>query len=220
MEFLQIASMGFLVVLLGTLFLFGELLVKVKGLFGLLGVAIMTFYFSYHLVDGGTGLWIVLLYVLGLILIIFDGKVTNDGNIALLGLVLMILGLAIPTPNFIYGALVTFGFLLGAFGSLLFLKVLPPRNLWSKMTLKERLTSDLGYNSMNESYRTLVGKKGRTITPFRPTGNIDIEGKNYSATSDGQWLEANVEIEVVSVDGTRIVVKKLINDKEEEPSEL
>lgn len=208
MEFLEYASMGFFVVLLGTLFIFGELLVKVKGLFALLGIGLMTFYFNYHIVEGTTGLWIVILYLLGLSLIVFDGKVSNDGTIALLGLVLMILGLALPTPNLVYGALVSFGFLVGAFSSLLFLKVLPRRNIWSKVTLKDRLTGDLGYNSINENYASLIGKNGITKTPFRPIGTIEVEGSMYSATSDGQWLDANVPIVVVSVDGTRIVVRK------------
>ncbi len=208
MEWLDSASIGFLVVFLGTLFLIGELLVRVKGLFAILGIAIMAMYFSYHL-SGDVGLWVVILYVAGLALIVIDGKVITDGTVALLGVVLMIIGLAVPAPTFIYGVLVSMGFLLGGFSSMLFLKVFPSRNLWAKMTLKDRLTGDLGYNSINESYRELVGKQGRTLSAFRPSGSIEIEGKQYSATSGGQWLEANVDIVVLSVDGTRIVVKKV-----------
>ncbi|WP_017728339.1 NfeD family protein [Halalkalibacterium ligniniphilum] len=215
MEWLNVASIGFVVILLGTLFLFGELLVRAKGLFGLLGVAIMSMYFSFHLAgDSNLGFWVVILYVVGLLLIIIDGKVITDGTIALLGVVLMIVGLAIPAPSVIYGVLAAMGFLLGGFGASLFLKVFPSRNMWSKMTLKDRLTGDLGYNSINESYHSLKGKRGRTLTPFRPTGNIEIDGNQYSATSGSQWLEANEEIEVVSVDGTRILIKKVSDDKE------
>ncbi|WP_144449490.1 NfeD family protein [Halalkalibacter nanhaiisediminis] len=208
MEWLDSASIGFLVVFLGTLFLIGELLVRAKGLFAILGIAIMAMYFSYHL-SGDVGLWVVLLYVIGLALIIIDGKVITDGTVAIIGVVLMIIGLAVPAPNMIYGVLVSMGFLLGGFSSALFLKVFPSRNLWAKMTLKDRLTEDLGYNSINESYSKLVGKQGRTLTPFRPTGSVEIDGQQYSATSGSQWLEANIEIVVTSVDGTRIVVKKV-----------
>lgn len=209
MAWLDSASIGFLVVLLGTLFLIGELLVRAKGLFAILGIAIMAMYFSYHLTgDGQIGFWVVILYGVGLSLIILDGKVITDGTIALLGIVLMIAGLALPSPNFIYGFLASMGFLVGGFGSLLFLKVFPPRNLWARLTLKDRLTAEEGYNSINETYHELVGKKGNTLSPFRPTGTVEIEGKQYSATSGGQWLEPNMSVKVVSVDGTRIVVKK------------
>jgi len=207
MELLNIASVGFIVVFLGTLFLFGELLVKAKGIFVILGTAITTVYFVHHL-SSGVGVWVLLLYIIGLMLILIDGKIVNDGTIAIIGIILMILGLAIPSPGFIYGALVSMGLIVGAAASFLFLKIFPKRNMWSKMTLKERLTSEAGYNSINETYIELVGKKGRTLTPFRPIGTIEIEGKQYSATSERQWLEANEEVKVISVDGTRILVAK------------
>ncbi|MFC0558086.1 NfeD family protein [Halalkalibacter alkalisediminis] len=214
MEWLNSASVGFIVVFLGTLFLIGELLVRAKGLFAILGVAIMAMYFSYHL-SGDVGLWVVILYMVGLVMIVIDGKVITDGTIALLGVLLMIIGIAVPAPNFIYGALVSMGFLVGGFSSALFLKVFPSRNLWAKMTLKDRLTGDIGYNSINERYHELVGKQGRTISSLRPTGTIEVEGEQYSATSGGHWIEANSDIIITSVDGTRILIKKIEDEKSE-----
>ncbi|GAE33439.1 NfeD family protein [Halalkalibacter akibai] len=215
MEWLDSATIGFVVVFLGTLFLIGELLVRAKGLFAILGVAIMAMYFSYHL-SGDVGLWVVILYMVGMALIVIDGKVITDGTVALLGVILMIIGLAVPAPNLIYGVLVSMGFLVGGFSSALFLKVFPSRNLWAKMTLKDRLTGDIGYNSINERYHELVGKQGRTISSFRPTGTIEVDGEQYSATSGSSWLEANMDIVVTSVDGTRILVKKLEDDEKSE----
>ncbi|KHF41845.1 NfeD family protein [Halalkalibacter okhensis] len=212
MEWLDSPSIGFVVVFLGTLFLIGELLVRVKGLFAILGIAIMAMYFSYH-ITGDVGLWVVILYIVGLALIVIDGKVITDGTVALLGVVLMIIGLAVPAPTFIYGVLVSMGFIIGGFSSALFLKVFPSRNLWAKMTLKDKLTNELGYNSINEQYHQLVGKRGRTISSFRPTGTVEIEGEQYSATSGGSWIEASQDIIVVSVDGTRILIKPLENEE-------
>lgn len=205
MEILDNASLGFIVVFIATLFLFGELMVKARGLFGVLGVVIMAMYFSYHL-TATDSLWIVLLYVIGIVLIIFDGKVTTDGTLAVVGLLLMITALALPAPTLLYKVLVGMGLVIAAPASYLFTKVFPPRNMWSKMTLNERLTSELGYNSMNEEYRELLGKNGVTQTPFRPTGTVKIEGAYYSATTDNQWLDAEVNIKVISVDGTKIVI--------------
>ncbi len=168
----------------------------------------MAMYFSYH-ISGDVGFWVVILYLVGLSLIMLDGKFITDGTVAVIGVLLMIAGLALPSPDMIYGFLVSMGFILGAAGSMMFLKVFPSRIIWSKMTLRDRLTGDKGYNSINESYRELIGKQGKTITPFRPTGTIVIEEKQYSATSGSQWIEANKDIEVVSVDGTRIVIREI-----------
>lgn len=214
MEWLNSASIGFVVVFLGTLFLIGELLVRAKGLFAILGVAIMAMYFSFHL-SGDVGLWVVILYLVGLMMIVIDGKVITDGTIALLGVLLMVIGIAVPAPDFVYGALVSMGFLVGGFSSALFLKVFPSRNLWAKMTLKDRLTGDIGYNSINDRYHELVGKQGKTISPFRPTGTINVDGEQYSATSGGNWIEANTDIIVTSVDGTRILIKRIDEEKSE-----
>lgn len=215
MEILNIASVGFLVVFLGTLFLFGELLVRAKGLFAIVGIGIMAAYFSFHITPGsGMGLWIALLYIIGISLIILDGKVFTDGTIALLGIFLMVLGIAIPAPSIIYGFLVAMALLLGVGASFLFIKVFPPRSLWAKMTLKDRLTGEAGYNSINKSYRDLVDKQGKTTTPFRPIGTLIIDGNYYSATSENIWLAEGTVVKVISVDGTRIVVREIESKKE------
>ncbi|WP_240376645.1 NfeD family protein [Bacillus piscicola] len=210
MELLNYASIGFLIVFLGTLFLLGEMLVKAKGLFAVLGIAFMSLFFSFH-IDSASSIWIIVLYAAGAGLIILDGKIISDGTVALLGALLMSLGLAVPTPTLTYGILVVFGFLLGLVASALFLKVFPRRNLWSKLTLKERMSGDLGFNSLNEKYKGLEGKEGKTITPFRPIGTVIIDGHHYSATSGNEWLEEGIQVEVVSVDGTRILIKKRTN---------
>ncbi|PYZ94288.1 hypothetical protein CR194_01760 [Salipaludibacillus keqinensis] len=205
MEFLDQAVFGFMVVFIATLFIFGEVMVRTKGLFGVIGIVIMAIYFSYHLTTGDS-FWVVILYLIGLSLIIFDGKVTTDGTIAGIGILFMILGLALPAPGLTYGILVGMAFVIAAPSSYLFTKVFPKRNMWEKMTLKDQLSSEHGYNSMNEDYVDLVGKTGITKTPFRPTGTIEIEGKLYSATSDNQWIKEEEKVKIISVDGTRIVI--------------
>ena len=214
MEWLNIASVGFIVIFLGTLFLFGELLVKARGLFALLGVGMTATYFFHHL-TGDTGFWVVILYLIGIVLIILDGKLFSDGTVALIGVILMVVGLAIPAPTLVYGILVGMAFILGALSSLFFIKVFTRRQMWSKLTFKDRLTSERGYNSINMEYKELVGKKGKTMNSLRPTGTVNIEGQPYSATSGGQWIEAEQEVEVTSVDGTRILVSRAVESKEE-----
>ncbi|TSB46728.1 NfeD family protein [Alkalicoccobacillus porphyridii] len=213
MEWLDTASIGFIVIFLGTLFLFGELLVKARGLFALLGIGMTAMYFLHHL-TGDSGFWVIILYLIGIVLIILDGKLFSDGTVGIIGVILMIVGLAIPAPTLVYGILVAMAFVLGAFGSLFFLKVFTRRQMWSKLTFKDRLTSERGYNSINVSYKELVGKEGKTMNALRPTGTITIDGQPYSATSGGQWIEAEAEITVTSVDGTRILVAKVENKEE------
>ncbi|MCD8501080.1 MAG: nodulation protein NfeD [Bacillaceae bacterium] len=207
MTLLNYSIIGFLVVYIGTLLLFGEFLVKAKGIFAIIGVSFIALYFSYH-INEGMGIWVAILLAVGLGLIMIDGNFVSDGTLALFGLVIMITAIAIPAPNFTYGFLVSSAALLGSASSVAFLKVFPPRNMWDKITLKDRLSTEAGYNSMNQSYVDLLGKQGKTKTPFRPTGTIELDGEYYSATTDNQWIAADVDIKVVAVDGTRILIKK------------
>jgi membrane-bound ClpP family serine protease len=60
-DWLDSASIGFIVVAFGTLFLIGELLVRARGLFGLLGIGLICMYFIYHL-NGDVGTWLIVFY--------------------------------------------------------------------------------------------------------------------------------------------------------------
>ncbi|MFZ3588167.1 NfeD family protein [Bacillus sp. DJP31] len=208
MDFLLIPSVGFLVLLLGTLFLVGEMLVRTKGVLGVIGLALVTSYFVFH-ISSENIFWILFLYISGLLFVFIDGKFINDGTIAVIGLIMMITAVIIPAPTIIYGVVSAFGLLMGAALAPLLLKKFPSRKMWSKMALKDRLTSEEGYNSVNSTFPALVGEKGKAITPFRPVGTIEINGKHFSAVTDGEWVDSGVDIIVVKVDGTKIVIKKV-----------
>lgn len=53
----------------------------------------------------------------------------------------------------------------------------------------------------------LVGKTGTALTPLRPSGTAEIEGKRYSVVTDATFVDAGAGITVVSVDGSKITVK-------------
>ncbi|MFZ0371342.1 MAG: NfeD family protein [Halobacillus sp.] len=193
---------------LGTMFLIGELLVNMKGIFAIVGFGFITVYFSSYL---ATDMFIVmmLVYFLGIILMVVDGKLINDGTLATIGAAIMVIAVGFSAPNWVAGLYSVIGVILGGAASLLFLKVFKHRKMWTKITLRDQLSSEMGYNSMKESYQFLVNKKGKALTDMRPVGTIKIEEEDYSAVSNGQWISKDDEIKVVSVDGTRILVKKI-----------
>lgn len=203
---LDMPFVGFLVVMLGALFLFSELFVRAKGIFFVIGIILFTAYF-FHFITSTSMLWLAIVFVIGLSLVIIDGAFIGDGTLTAVGLFVMGLSVAVPAPSILYGVVSVFGLAAGFGLALLFLKVMKPRNMWKKMALKDKLTSEDGYNSLNERYLQLVGKEGITKTVFRPTGTVEIEGETYSAVTEGLWLEKDTPVLVVKVDGTKIVVK-------------
>ncbi|WP_394217838.1 NfeD family protein [Halobacillus trueperi] len=193
---------------LGTMFLIGELLVNMRGVFAIIGFGFITVYFSGYL---ETEMFIVmmLVYFLGIILMIIDGKLLNDGTLAVIGAVTMIIAVGFSAPNWVAGLYSVIGVILGGAASLLFLKVFKHRKMWSKMALNDQLSSEMGYNSMNEKYQYLLDQQGKALTDMRPVGTIKIDDEEYSAVSNGQWITGGDEVKVVKVDGTKILVKKL-----------
>lgn len=193
---------------LGTLFLIGEILVNARGFFALLGIGFMTVYFSVY-VEADSLMLMLAIYFIGIAFIIIDGKLLNDGTLATIGVACMLLAVALPAPNVVAGVYAVLGVLIGAAGSFLFLKVFKHRDMWSKITLKDRLTKEAGYNAMNATYEQLVGQKAVTITDFRPVGTIRLHHKDYSAVSNGQWIAKGTEVVVVEVDGTKILIEAI-----------
>lgn len=196
---------GFVITGFATLFLIGEILVNMRGVFALLGIGFITVYFTVFLETESLFL-MLLIYFVGIILIIIDGKLLNDGTLATIGLASMLISVAIPASNLTAGVYGVLGVLVGGVASFLFLKVFKRREMWSKITLRDTLSTEAGYNSMSEEYKRLLGQEGIALTDFRPVGTVEINNKTYSAVSNGQWIEKNSRIEVVKVEGTRVLI--------------
>ncbi|WP_272481760.1 NfeD family protein, partial [Rhodothermus marinus] len=56
----------------------------------------------------------------------------------------------------------------------------------------------------------LVGKRGRAVTPLRPAGVVEIDGRRYDVVASGQFVSAGTPVEVVRVQGSRIEVRPLL----------
>ncbi|MGN8645494.1 NfeD family protein [Gracilibacillus sp. HCP3S3_G5_1] len=198
--------MSFVIVALATLFLIGELLVNAKGIFSILGIGFITIYFASFL-DPGMFFIMIIIYFFGLMLMIIDGKVLNDGTLAVIGLVCMIVSVGFAAPNWVAGLYAVIGVFIGGMSSFGFLKVFKKRQMWTKITLFDQLTEEAGYSSLNQSYKELIGRTGVTTTDMRPIGTVLIDNKEYSAITEGKWITKDTDVEVVDVDGTRILVK-------------
>jgi membrane-bound serine protease (ClpP class) len=57
--------------------------------------------------------------------------------------------------------------------------------------------------------RRLKGQVGKAVTPLLPGGTVKVEGKIYSAVSEGEPIDLDDLVLVVRVDSTRIVVRRV-----------
>ena|SRR5690625_2013875 len=209
LEFIQYDWLALILVGIGTMLLIGEMLVNLRGIFAIVGIVFISLYFYFYLTDITTFIIMFIIYLVGLLLVLIDGKLISDGTLALLGIVAMLLSVAITAPTFTAGLYAVIGVIIGLAISFSFLKFLPRRNMWSKIALKDRLTKEAGYSSLSEEYANLIGKQGVTMTDLRPVGTVMIDDKEYSVISNGQWIKRGTKVIVTDVDGTKVLVKEL-----------
>jgi membrane-bound serine protease (ClpP class) len=54
----------------------------------------------------------------------------------------------------------------------------------------------------------LIGQRGESLSPLRPAGKAVVDDRILDVVSDGPFIPAETPVEVVSVSGNRIVVRK------------
>ena len=59
-----------------------------------------------------------------------------------------------------------------------------------------------------EDMQVLLGKQGRTTSLLRPAGIGDFDGVRLNVVTEGSFIERDRPIEIVNVDGARIVVRE------------
>ena len=79
-----------------------------------------------------------------------------------------------------------------------------------KLKIILRETSGTGTNpSAAAPYADSLGKTGIAVTVLRPAGAAEIDGRRLDVVTQGEYLEAGTPVEVLRVEGNRIVVRKI-----------
>lgn len=177
----------------------------------------------------GVGLLTALLLG-GIMLISGDGSLADDIKVigAFMGGLLLI-ALELVTPGIgifgVSGVILLFGslfWMLGATLEALYIlaggiviavivfylvgKRLPKSRLFAKIALTTRSTKEKGYTSQEDKSKYLY-QRGTTITILRPSGTIRIGKERVDAVSSGSFIDRDVAVRVIKVEGGRVVVE-------------
>ncbi|MEW6235284.1 MAG: NfeD family protein [Candidatus Omnitrophota bacterium] len=79
----------------------------------------------------------------------------------------------------------------------------------SWLVLHEREDRSRGYHAAAERQEEFMGKRGVAKTTLRPAGIAEIDGKRVDVVSQGGFVPPNSAVEVVKVEGRRVVVKSV-----------
>jgi membrane-bound serine protease (ClpP class) len=188
------------------------------GIPGALGVSSLGLFLWGHWLVQLAGWEEMLLAGAGVILLALEVLVIPGFGVAgILGIIAILAGLVLSmvgpgdTPAFILQAAVrvVFSLLFALLASLLLLRLLPRLPFGRRLILARGLDSAQGYASAPVSDALLLGKTGRASSPLRPAGIAEIDGHRVDVVSEGDMIDAGQLIEVIRVDGNRIVVRRL-----------
>ncbi|NLK36822.1 MAG: hypothetical protein GX299_01900 [Epulopiscium sp.] len=150
--------------------------------------------------------WIVILAIIGLVLVVVEMLIPGFGVFGILGAA----GLVATTllVAFEYG---TAMFLMAVGGLILLfviiIQVLRTKNVYNKFVLTEKLdTQDFDESSLKD----LEGKEGVTITPLKPYGKGEFEGRQIDVFSKGEYIEKNKPIRIIEIRGKNVVVQEIV----------
>lgn len=92
---------------------------------------------------------------------------------------------------------------------LLSLKLLKRFNIWQRLTLGTKQQKETGYVAPQANLVHYIGKTGVAVTPLRPSGVAEVIGQRLDVVTEGDYISAGTPIEVIQVEGARVVVKTL-----------
>ncbi|MFA6561883.1 MAG: NfeD family protein [Verrucomicrobiia bacterium] len=151
--------------------------------------------------------WIVLLLVIGLVLVTVEVFLPS-GLFGVAGGLCLIAAIAITYSDYgvAAGTWLLGGVILATlFGLILWVKFFPKTATGRSMMLNQ--TS--GNVAPEQDFAALLHKRGVARSHLRPSGIAEIEGRRVDVISEGGMIPPDTEVQVVAVDGTKIVVRKV-----------
>jgi membrane-bound ClpP family serine protease len=153
--------------------------------------------------------WPIVLMSLGLVLMIAEVFVPSGGMIGILAVGL--LGVSV-WQAFAISTVIGLRFLL-ALLVLLPAVVALALYLWPRMPvarsafLKAPTAEEIEPERYGPPLAALIGQYGRALTPLRPSGTVDFEGRRLDGIAEEGLIPAGALIRAVKVQGSRIIVR-------------
>jgi len=230
-DFLTEPVVSWVLLFLGVFMMVVELKLPGIGLPGIISALAFLLFFWSHYLSGTADQLEIILFLIGLVclaveLFVFPGMAI----FGMCGILLMLCSIVMASHTFIwptqdyeyrelgYTLLQVTGMLIAVgVGAALLARYIPSLPLFNRLILKpepwtpvegdEAATRPVveGYDSLS----FLIGETGRTTSPLRPTGKARFGNLQIDVMAAGGFVEPDTLVEVVDVQGARVIVKKV-----------
>lgn len=186
-----------------------QLFSKKFGFFGIASIISLAIYIALHSYKSGLSIFVFLLFVGGVSLIALEMFIPGGivGTVGVITLVYAIIYVNESTYNIAFIIIISFMLSVALF--LFNRKVLNKKlNFLNQLVLNDAISTEDGYVA-SESRNELVGSILMSYTDLGPAGVAVLNEEKFDVVTDGDFIEKGNKIEVVRVEGMRIVVRKI-----------
>ncbi len=211
-----ITSILMMVIMVG---MFMEIKTPGWGLPGTASLIALALFFGSGYILELASIMDILLFIVGVALLVLEiFVIPGFGIFGVAGIILMIAGLfmglvsdfPLVETNLLSMAIIQLAgsFVLSGIAIYFLAKTLPKTAIWNNLILSKGIKAKSGYTSSKE-FTHLVGLNGEALTDLRPAGTAMFEGKRYDVITQGDYIVKDSKVEVMEVEGSKIVVKIL-----------
>jgi len=163
----------------------------------------------------------LLIVLVGLGLLMVEAfLIPGFGVAGLAGIVVILWGLYmlllpdVPVSQEVYDAAMT-GLTIGLIGAIfaliLLFRLMTKTKFWVKLTSPEIQSNEDGYNS-SLGLEHLIGETGLATSDLRPSGWALVNNTKIFVVTEGEFVDKDQQVTIMSVDGNRVVVRSYINE--------
>ena len=188
-----------------------EVFIAGWGVAGVVGLTAFALFFGGHIMAGFSGWESVLLFLLGIILLGLEAFVIPGFGITGAAGIIAVLASVVIASASMEQALISLAVALIASVVLLGLsfRFLKTRRLWQRLILGVRQENSAGYVAQGSNLSRFQDQTGIAASPLRPAGVAEIAGERVDVVTEGGFIPAGSRIQVIKVEGVRVVVKQI-----------
>ena len=151
----------------------------------------------------------IVLFIAGILLLGVEMFSPGFGFAGGSGLVCIFIAILFTAQNLVEGLILSL-ILIAAAGILLSIVLYSASHgrLSRKLILREKTDRAAGFSG-TPSYAAFLGMSGIALTALRPSGAAEIDHHRLDVVTEGEFLPAGTIVEVLRVEGNRIVVRQL-----------
>ncbi|MEA4823772.1 MAG: NfeD family protein [Clostridiaceae bacterium] len=151
----------------------------------------------------------IVLFIVGLTLLTAEIFLPGFGLAGGMGLLCLFAAVIFTANSFLEGLILSL-IIIAALGIVLTIALYSASHgkLSRKLILRDSTNTESGYVG-TPSYSAYLGKMGMALTVLRPSGTVTVDGERLDVVTEGEYLPAGAVVEVLRVEGNRIVVRQI-----------